>query len=188
MYLNKHDIILNSIFLIILISIIPKLIKLINQKRTLYLLLFTYWFCYLGWESWWSIGISENSTNYTARYLEVEPTKLPTQPNSLHGYVQSIGDVAIVASIFTYGFSIYPSAIHSINYKFIFYIILIGVAQNIILSLIPFFLPFNPSTELLSWSPIAGNVTCPIGKLVCFNNQRMWIITPTVIYMYYLLL
>lgn len=186
MYLNRHDIIFSSLIWITLLSVIPSLIKIIKIEKTTYLLILTYCFCFLGWESWWAIGFSEGSTNYTMRYLELQPTKIPTHPNYLHAQVQSLGDVVIIVSIFTYGFSIYPSAIHHLNYKFIYYITLIGVAQNIIFSLIPFFLPFNPNTDILSWSPIAGNVTCPIGKEICFNNQRMWAITPSIIYLCYL--
>ena len=188
MYLNRHDILLYSFFILDLIVIIPKLIKMISLKKTFYLLSFTYFFCFLGWEVWWAIGVTDGSTSYTTRYLELSPDKTPTFPNYLHAYVQSVGDITIIAYIFSYGFSIYPNAYLSLNYKFVLYITLIGVAQNIILTLTPFFLPFNSKTDILSWSPIAGNVTCSVDKVICFNNQRMWFIAPIIIYVYLLMI
>ncbi len=188
MYLNCHDIYLTLLFLSLDMVIFPKITGQIGFRKTVLLSLFTFLFCLLGWESWWSLGIIRGSTDYYLRYSRMYPSKTPTSPDFVHAVVQAFGDIVIISYIFQYGFKIYPRAKYKLNLDFIYFISLIGVSQNIIATAFSVFSPFNPNTDVLSWSPIAGNVTCDNHRIVCFNNQRMWLITPVVNYLFLLLL
>lgn len=186
MYLNAQDIYLMGIFISLEIRVLPLITQQIGLPKVKALFIFTFLFCLLGWEAWWSMGLIPGSTPYDIRYQDLYSTKTPTSPNSLHALVQSFGDAVIICYLFGYGFKIYPSAKTIMNRDFMFFILIVGVAQNIIVTAFSILSPFDPQKDVLSWSPVAGNATCPEQSIICFNNQRMWIITPLVCYLYFL--
>ena len=144
-------------------------------------------FTYLGWEWWWSVGATINSTPYGKRFNEEFQGIDPTTPNKLHAVVLSIADGGICIWLLTIASWIVPHGLYSFDIFFVLCLIIGGVIQNVLVTMFPIFTPFQPTIDTLSWSPIGGNVTCPIyGDKICWSNQKIWVFVPISVYIAWL--
>ena len=189
MYLNNEDLII-----FIIISNINCLIKEKWDKKRKNLEYFIVYFfsimiCFTGWESWWSLGIIPPSDSYKDRFKLLFPYSEPTSPNMIHAIIQSYCDGFVITSVSVYLLDYFPTAFVKFNLYFILSFIFIAVLINIIILKFSFLTPLDPYCESLSWSPLAGNVSCLVkGEIICLSSQRMWIITPIICYSYILYL
>ena len=143
---------------------------------------------FLGWEWCWAVGYSSDSTCYSERFIRRFPSGKPTYPNSLHAYFNCLGDGCAIIWIFYISSGFKPKGLLQFNFIFWLISVLLGIVQNVLITLCPVITPYQPQLDTLSWSPLAGNVTCdyPDSK-ICFKSQKPWIIYVTFVYFIFLL-
>lgn len=143
---------------------------------------FTWLLTFFGWEWWWATGAGRWSTPYHTRFLEAFPDTTPTTPDVLHAGVQAWGDATAVLWLVAIAHRLVPDGWLHWDARFLGVMVVLGVAQNIVITCLDVVTPYDPTRDVLSWSPLAGDANCADGLRVCVANQRVWVVVPVVVY------
>ena len=132
--------------------------------------------CWGGWEYWWTMGISPNSLDYHQRARLLQFTEV-TYDMVLHSLILAISDIAISLYIFSVTTYIYPDGLYHFHLNYIGMILLLGIAQNKLITLSG----ISPITNNMSWAPLVHNSNCS-NSLSCWKNQQEWFYAILILY------
>lgn len=155
--------------------------KYLGYKQWLYIVKYTFFICWIGWEWCWSVGYSSGSENYHIRSIKYN-YKECTSNLLLHSLFNSIGDTAIMCCIFSMVLYISPPSKKKTFNLFFWLLLFCGVSQNILFTLSG----IVPITNTISSAPLSFNSNCK-NWIICWNSQQIWIYAPTIMYFIYLL-
>jgi len=179
MFISNVDIL--ALYMTILLYIVNYLV--LPNKIFHIMLVYGLLISFVGWEYFWSIGFIPPSDNYIERAKLYNYTQI-TSSNTIHATINSIGDTAVLQTIFAFtnlitpAFSPFECVFKQFNPYFLLIINLIGVLQNCFID----FSKLVPITNNMSSAPLSPNPNCQHDNLICWNNQQIWIYYPTIIY------
>ncbi len=158
-----------------------------NFKLGIIALLLGIFFSFWGWELNWSTGCGmDKKCGKSIQQRLLNKSTPITKPIWLNGLFNSLFDGCIIGISFMLGQILFPKAFENLSYKFIIFIIFLGVIQNIIVTYL-----YRKVVNLddLAWSILAKNPTCrDPSNVICWYNQDMWIKLPIICYIIILLL
>ena len=106
---------------------------------------------FFGWEWWWATGAGRWSTPYHTRFLEAFPDATPTTPDALHAGVQAWGDATAVLWLVAIAHRLVPDGWLHWDARFLGVMVVLGVAQNIVVTCLDVVTPYDPTRDVLSW-------------------------------------